>query len=280
MVLTSLEQKRSSESSEVQLAGQRLSKRRTGSKALFVNDYEDICLGMSELKHESICENPLSDFHVLLDAFIELNVEEREEYTRPIEALLDLEWHSTLTLVDRTYIPIRRALSLCASCGIETFRDVLWYNKTLSQAAGLRRFPICLVDTAYHLTEWQPRKVKPMASIETWRNAWVALAQIWPNLCLSLPRELKQILLVRKYNLPPDTANWFEFNYFDGIYSRMEPLLCYHDERVDSTIETTDGDSEAGLHARDSEDVSLLETGALSDEDPRHAITNGPGAQS
>lgn len=214
---------------------ERMKKRQQNKTPLSLDTYESLCLDMMDLSYEREGKPDNSDTYNLLGAFENLEVETltKEWSDLSIPQMLDLEWSAVLRQDDRAQTKLERACRLCRYCGIRTFRDILWYNNTLGQPASLQRFPVCLVDMAFSLVGWAPRADASKVNSEDWRNAWLALADAWPKIVVALPPALKQSLLIRKSHIPPESANWFEFSYLDGMFSEKQALLCYHDIHED-----------------------------------------------
>lgn len=219
---------------DIYLPFSRIAKRRSELKSLYVNEYETLCAHMEDLSHTSRKDHSQkTEFDTLLDALGDLGVDSSvtaANWNLQFVDLLSLDWHSHIPPLTAARGNVCRAIRLCRHSGVKSYRDVLWYNDSLSQAASLQKFPQCLVDIGYALTDWDPRKRRPQTTLLEWTNAWQALTNAWPIIVLAMPPDLRQKLLHRKHSGPPPTANWFEFNFFDGVYSERAPLLCYHED--------------------------------------------------
>lgn len=234
-----LSPKRTAEDENLHLPLSRITKRQNKNQNLFVNDYESLCAHMNELSHTPTGEVHASEIDLLLDALEGLGVEAVNfDWNLPLEDLLSLEWHTHIPPLTKARPNIRRAIRLCTNSGLTVYRDILWYNDTLPQAASLQKFPNCLVQMAYDLENWDPRKRRPQASLQEWTSAWQALTLAWPEILLTFPPDLRTSMLTPKHSAPPATANWFEFNFFDGYYDEMAPLLCYHEDPMKLADET------------------------------------------
>lgn len=258
-----------------------LAKRRTSPKKLLRIDLEELCLDLVDLSHEEKQAAPSSELDVLLDAFQDLDVSlaiDGHEY-RSVETLLKLDLDTNILPSARRTRAVDRAIRLCRECGLTTFRDILWYNDSLRQSAKLSKLPVCLTAMSYKLDDWTPRKCQPDVTLERWQRAWQALDIAWPVIKSGLSQECRSVLLERRWESPPTEANWFEFMYCDGIFSGMEPVLCYQDnnnedvsvilklprecfgERI-SEVETCQSESPALTYSKtelsDSEEVSCL----------------------
>lgn len=234
----------------------------------FTIDYQRLC---SEMMHLSSEDDPLTEtkdeFSLLTSALAEVEVEKggKEDYhdISSLQDMLELEWHSHISLSDKKSKLVSRAIVACDVCGIKTFRDVLWYNNSLAQAASLKMLPFCLIDMAYELSAWEPRKQRPFASRQAWLAAWETLFLAWPLVTERMWPDLRTNLLKRKYVTAPSGANWFEFNYFDGILEYKVPLLCY----VDSNDEEDLSAARLEYGSGDRPEVFQVVAGAPSDEE-------------
>ena len=252
------------------LPAARIRKRHTQYKALFVNDFETICAGMCDLSYQEPATTVPSTFDALLTAFGDLDVRKPTTTWAPksLREILDRSWYEHMSTNDKNSSSVRRAIKLSHDAGIYTFRDLLWYNDSLTSSAPMRKFPNCLVDISYGLLEWAPRRSKPEATLEEWQNAWRAITLAWPIIMSTLPKAARKFIN-RRYPCPPESVNWFYFDYFDGVWNAKEPLLCYHEN------ESTHSDAGDSLNLNlDSEGASLKnqftsELDEYSDEDPR-----------
>lgn len=284
--------KRPVDTDDLLLPLSRITKRRTKSQNLYVDEYDALCATLTDLTYTAMEEPCLSEFDNMMALLTDLGVEQQisENWNVPMPDLLSMQWYSHIPPLIAARSNIRRAIRQCKTCGLDTYRDILWYNDTLSRAVSLQRFPNCLVDIAYHLSDWDPRKRRPQTSPQEWTSAWQALTIAWSDIIVAWPSELRQELLNKRFTRPPPTANWFEFNYFDGIYDEVAPLLCYHEDPVEHVEDSNLTECEKYAPAEQEEDLALnspsnnqpgelqnavqsylrtYDNGYLSDQDPR-----------
>lgn len=185
---------------------------------------------MGDLSH-ALVSSRVHDFDVLSTTLHDLDIGKTDfNRDRSFDEFLAHPWYMHLSRVKFLQAEIQRAKRVCDACGLRTFRDILWYNDSLSQPATMHKLPNCLIDTAYLLLDWKPRRAQPDATLGQWRNAWQALAVAWPLVINHMPTSMYKTLMQQKHAQPPQHANWFEFNYFDNIYDHKEVLLCYRDD--------------------------------------------------
>lgn len=270
----------------------RFSKRHDRKQDLFVDNFEAALAAMEDLSHTAAEEPQVKELDLILESFGSLSVDviARDWRKLSLASILDMPWHSHLGRLDSSLSTVRRAKHLCTKAAITSYRDVLWLNRTLQQSTALKRFPNCLVDIAYALSDWAPRKARPGVTLADWRSAWRALTIAWPTIEAAYPPDLKRALMHKKYSQPPSGVNWFYFDFFDGIWDTKQPLLCYHEldqsiqahclKEKESTVSgraipfsnpSFSSSSKSGAQVMpDYTSVPNLEdSGNLSDEDPR-----------
>lgn len=200
------------------------------NRPLFVDDYEEICFNLAGLSHHDSLSRPFANVDTILNMMSSLAVQTiAHDWDKPIDDLLNLTWWEVLPELFVRKTSTDRAIKLCVLCGLSDFRDILWYNNSLQRGVTLQRFPICLIEMAYELRDWAPRRSAPSISLDIWTAAWQALRVIWHEVVTHMPPKLVKRLLKQKFDMPPNTVNWFEFTYCDGILDVMVPVLCYHD---------------------------------------------------